>query len=290
MMGKPALPFATQTRMGSRFARNWQRYPDAYSEEFVRAVEEEARQQCEPLRNEPYLIGYFIGNEVRWPYRNLIDLILADTSPSATQSFVRRFLKDKGDNPAARDLLMETLSRRYFKVICDAMRKADPNHLILGIRWVGNWPTPDAVLRACDVFDVTSYQPYAFEPPADTVANMSNLARKPVMITEFHHGAVNRGYAPGLVMVKDQTERGAAYQYYVERAAALPFVVGAHYFQFIDQAVTGRMDGENYNIGLITQQDLPYKEMVPFLKATHSRLYAVHSGQTKPTDRRPKVR
>ena len=67
-----------------------------------------------------------------------------------------------------------------------------------------------------------------------------------------------RGLAPGLVQTASQAERGVAYSYYVEHAAEHPAIVGAHWYQWIDQPATGRRDGENYNIGWIDVTDRPY--------------------------------
>ena len=67
-------------------------------------------------------------------------------------------------------------------------------------------------------------------------------------------------------------------------------MLGAHYFQMVDQPVTGRFDGENYNLGLLNQLDLPYPEMVSFAKATHRRMYRVHAGTLPPTGRTARVR
>ena len=104
------------------------------------------------------------------------------------------------------------------------------------------------------------------------------MTKKPVLIGEFHFGAPERGYAPSLVAVQDQQERGAAYSRYVERALSHPAIIGAHYFQFKDQPVTGRYDGENYNIGFVNQQDLPYSELVDAARTTHRRIYQLHAG------------
>ncbi|HOL70385.1 MAG TPA: hypothetical protein PLA43_02015 [Bryobacteraceae bacterium] len=283
----PSMPFVTNVRVG-RSKKNWVGFPDVYSEEFVKSAEEDAARQCRPFRDEPMLIGYFIGNEPRWPGRNLIERILADPEESATRSFARKFLAEKGDTPGSREALLETISRHYFKVTVDAIRKADPNHMVLGIRWAGSAPEP--VLRANDVFDVFSINIYRFEPPADQIRRIYELVRKPVMIGEFHFGAPERGLAPSLVMVKNQTERGAAYQYYVERAAAQPVIIGTHYFQLCDQPVTGRFDGENYNLGFLNVVDLPYAELVRFAKETHRRVHAVHAGKIEPTRRMAQVR
>ena len=142
------------------------------------------------------------------------------------------------------------------------------------------------MLRANDVFDVFSINIYAFEPPREQIQRIHTLAKRPILIGEFHFGAPERGYAPSLVMVRDQTERGAAYQYYVERAASHPEVVGTHYFQFADQPVTGRFDGENYNIGFVNQLDLPYPELVESARSAHRRIYPIHAGSETPSTRR----
>ena len=286
LFDKPAVPFVTTVAVDRGFRKNWQRYPDAYSEEFARSAEEAARAQCARFLKEPYLIGYFVGNEPLWFQRNLIDLILKDPEPTATQTFVRGFLKEKGDTAATREALLEALSRQYFRVVSQAVRKADPNHMVLGIRWAGG--APDPVLRANDVFDVFSINIYRFSPLEAQVQHIYDVVKKPIMIGEFGFAV---GNAPGLSgAVKDETERGIAYQYYVERAAALAPVVGTHYFQFCDEPVTGRGDGENYNFGFVRQTDVPYPEMVSSAKVTHRRMYPVHAGLTAPTERAAKVR
>ncbi len=276
-----AMPFVTDIRVGRNSAKSWQGYPDAFSEEYARNAEADASRQCTRFRGEPNLIGYFIGNEPRWPQRHLVENILRDPEPSATQKFARSFLKEKGDTPASREALLEALARQNFRVVREAIRKADPNHLVLGIRFAGN--APDPVLRANDVFDVFSINIYRFEPPAAQIERIVKALHKPVLIGEFHFGAPERGYAPSLVMVRDQAERGVAYQYYLERAAANPAIIGAHWFQWVDQPVSGRFDGENYNLGFINQQDLPYPEMAASAKATHKRVYRVHAGDLEPT-------
>ena len=47
--------------------------------------------------------------------------------------------------------------------------------------------------------------------------------------------------------------------------------MGTHWFQYKDQATTGRGDGENYQIGFIDICDKPYAEIVrarPFVGYT----------------------
>ncbi len=49
------------------------------------------------------------------------------------------------------------------------------------------------------------------------------------------------------------------------------------------------MDGENYNIGFVDVTDRPYLELVEGAKATHARLFEVHSGKVAPFNERPKA-
>jgi len=98
-----------------------------------------------------------------------------------------------------------------------------------------------------------------------------------------------RGLSSGLVQAMDEAERGIAYRYYVEQSAAHPAMIGTHWFQWLDQPATGRMDGENYAIGLVDVTDRPHAELVEAAKTTHGRLLDVHGGKTPPFDRLPKA-
>ena len=110
-----------------------------------------------------------------------------------------------------------------------------------------------------------------------------------MLIGEFHIRRAGPGMAPGLVQAMNQEERGLAYSYYVEHAAAHPEVICTHWFEWIDEPVTGRNDGENYNIGWIDVTDQPYAELVGAAKTTHARLLDIHSGKLPPTDRRART-
>jgi hypothetical protein len=77
-------------------------------------------------------------------------------------------------------------------------------------------------------------------------------------------GSVDRGlFWEGLVGVGRESERGPAYARYIRAVADNPDFVGAHWFQYLDEPLTGRtLDGENAHIGFVTVADLPYTELV----------------------------
>ena len=87
--------------------RGWQQIegaimglPDVYSDAFARRVDAEAAQQLGPRKTDPWMIGYFIGNEPPWPAREsqLVDLVLAGPASAIQQRFKSELAK--GDTPA----------------------------------------------------------------------------------------------------------------------------------------------------------------------------------------------
>ena len=104
-----------------------------------------------------------------------------------------------------------------------AIRKYDPNHLNLGIRFGGN--PSEEVLRTGRVFNVCSINVYEYEPTKQ-VERTYRITGRPVLIGEFHFGVPADGLGAGLVQTRDQIERGKGYRYFVEQAAALPGFLG----------------------------------------------------------------
>ena len=261
--------------------------PDVYAENFSSLVDTVAERLVTPRRNDPYLLGYFIGNEPPWPGResDFVDTLLA-AEPSAMQAHFKAELA-QGDTPLIRRNLVLAAFARYLAVINAAVKKHDPNHLNLGIRFGGT--PPDYVLALGKDFDVFSLNKYRWEPPADYLKKIYELCGRPMLLGEFHIGVPGRGMAPGLVQAMNEDEKGVAYQYYVEHAAAHPEVIGTHWFQWIDQPATGRGDGENYNIGWIDVTDQPYTRFIEAAKRTHARLLDLHLGKIPPTDQRAKA-
>ena len=281
--GKPYLNFFRVPRDPST---SFLGLPDVYSEEFVRLVDEAAASQMGLRKDDPYMVGYFVGNEPPWPEREseLVDLIL-NGPESATRRTLQAFLAE-ADTEARREEFIRTSFKRYLEVVSDACRRHDPNHLNLGMRFGGQ--PPDYLLEMASVFDVCSLNPYEYSP-IEHLDRAYQLIGKPIIFGEFQFGVPGDGLGGSLVQAASQMERGVAYQYYLENAASHPAFVGAAWFIGVDEPVTGRLDGENYNIGFVDVTDRPYPDLVEAAKRTHERLFAVHSGQVVPVTRKPKA-
>jgi hypothetical protein len=259
--------------------------PDVYANDYIARVDSAAARQCAPLKENTYLLGYFIGNEVPWPRRELELVALILSGKDTPMKVALKKYLSVGDTPERRKAFIYETFAKLIGIVNAAVKKYDPNHLNLGIRY-GDVSHPDEMIKIAKSFDVFSFNMYGYALNPLDLNKISELTGLPIIIGEFHFGTPGRGHAPGLAQVSNQAERGVAYRYYVENAAAHPSVVGTHWFQWIDQPSTGRSyDGENYNIGLVDVTDRPYPEMINAVKETFKRLQDVHSGKEAPVSK-----
>ena len=127
--------------------------------------------------------------------------------------------------------------------------------------------------RFCDVVSVNIYNR---RPVKDLPATALD---KPLINGEFHFGALDRGlFHTGLVGTRDQAERAQCYRDFLNACLDHPRFVGTHWFQWQDQALTGRSDGENYQIGFVTVTDTPYPELVEAARDIGATMYARRWG------------
>jgi hypothetical protein len=205
--------------------------------------------------------------------------------PRAFSDLERPIRNAAGLGETARADLYEfsyAMVERYVSVPSEACRAEDPDHMNLGMRWA--WISQDALYAGSEHFDVFSINCYK-DSPVGEIARVGERTGKPILVGEFHHGALDRGLpATGIRGVRTQRERGLAYRHYVETAAANPFSVGVHYFTLYDQAILGRFDGENFQIGLLDTCNRPYAEFVEEVAATNSGIADVLAGRRAPFD------
>ena len=290
--------------------------PDVYAAEFRDAATGYA-QHLAAFRDDPNLIGYFMGNEPRWAFgnHNLASEMLeahpgTETRKALADWLKKRYKEDAADwsiswglglrtfddvvdqvvhraaersEAARRDLwdFSKEMVRAYVGIPGLACNEVDPHHLNLGMRYAGL--SSELLYEAVGVFDVFSINAYEMEAPAEAIAEIAARTRRPLLIGEFHFGALDRGLpSTGLRGVGSQRERGIAYRRYVETAAANPNVIGTHYFILNDQELLGRFDGENYQIGFVDVCHRPYREIVESATRTHEAVYDVAVGEIPP--------
>lgn len=312
------IPFTVPIHYGGApgFPGGWRDIPDFYSERWAAAVERAIVTVTDKWREDPYCIGYFVDNELSWGgwggdgrYAVPIGGLGLPGDRDVKQTFTRLLREKHGDiarlneawgadfasweafltepvtlpverTDALREdlaLLLTDFAQRYFSVVSELMKRHAPNQLYLGPRFA---VAPDEVaLVAADYCDVVSYNIYGRAP--SIISRGTQIARlgKPVVIGEFHFGALDRGmFHGGLGPVENQEERGVQYADYIRTALDQDWCVGAHWFIYADQALTGRFDGENYNIGFVTGTDTPYPELISHAREVNFAIYKRRGG------------
>jgi hypothetical protein len=261
---------------------------DVYAPQFEQNVEDSLRETCTRYRDNPWLIGYFVGNEPAWLEQEprICGLILSGDETSM-KAALQQYLRD-GDTPQRRrDFVFRTF-RTYLETVDRVMEKCDPHHLNLGIRFGHANPPADEILAVCkEVFDVFSFNTYRLAPNVEYMNVIAEKTGLPMILGEYHFGTIDRGMAPGLVQVADQQERAVAFRYFTEHAFSHPSLIGTGWFQYSDQGLTGRRDGERYNIGIVDVTDRPYPIVQGIIQAAQH-IYDVHAGTIAPTTRVPR--
>jgi len=218
---------------------------DPSNTNWVENVRRMFTQAAQTIKDDPWCIGFFVDNEIH-----------VSTDPAWFES--------------------------YYQQVGALAKEILPDTLYLGSRldyhdWPDDPPERFEIVRcAAKYCDVISFNFYKFTLD-DFV--LPDGVDKPVIIGEFHMGALDRGlFHTGLRAVVDQDQRAEGYRYYVTSALQSPYIVGAHWFQCYDESTTGRFDGENYQIGFLDICDTPYWETIAASRDVGYSLYSLRSN------------
>ena len=160
-----------------------------------------------------------------------------------------------------RDILLN-YTHEYFTKVKRVLTNLNFKGMYLGTR-DSYWATPKEVFEAetryVDAISVNLYT------ETDSVWNELNSFSKPVLISEFSYSASDAGnFTPDVSLeVANQAERASRTSKYRLRATSMKNIVGACWWRYVDDPVTGRWsDDERMDVGIVDITDTPYTEMV----------------------------
>lgn len=167
---------------------------------------------------------------------------------------------------------------RYFSVSRDAVKKVAPNNMFLGTRFYGH-TDPEVVALAGKYWDLISYNIY--DNPPDGRVNQYAKLDLPIMCTEWGIGsdATQTPFRDEKLTAETPAERSAKVTGYIRHALKLPNMVGAHFFQFRDQPLSGRSDGEATLRGFVNVADTPNFELVAANRSVAYQMYEIRAKQ-----------
>lgn len=219
--------------------------PDVSSAEFVADLRGKLAALAGQIKDDPWCLGVFVDNELAFA---------------------------SADDPSA-------YAEEYFATVAREVHAALPNHLYLGCRIAR--ATEDVWRAAVRHCDVVSYNFYERLPTA--VNRPDDVADKPFLVGEFHFGALDRGgFCGGCAVTFDQDERARCFRDYANACIDDPRLVGCHWFQYQDQMVTGRFDGENLQCGFTSVCDVPYPELVEACREIAAGMFPRHAASARP--------
>ncbi|RUS42674.1 hypothetical protein ELR57_26330 [Cohnella sp. AR92] len=292
---------------------------DIYAPDAEAKLDQAFAQSVAPYKEDRMLIGTFVGNEFDF-HRFYTDVPKLKASKTAMKGKLVEMLRTKygtieafnaawkmsyksfdelneaaltlKTSPSWRDMdaFLADYLDRFFGTVSRLYRKYDPNHLLLGDRWITTTFHNETVRRALadaegKYMDVISINYYTYKLEPDLLQEVyERSGGKPILMSEFGYGTTEQGLAALLPnSAVNQFQRGMRYRNYVEGVASLPYVVGANVFNYVDQAGLGRywqgVWGEHYNSGLVNAADRPYKDYVSAAKITNDDIYKIMLGQ-----------
>ncbi|HEX8910831.1 MAG TPA: hypothetical protein VF796_00630, partial [Humisphaera sp.] len=251
-----------------------------YSPEWAATAEATIQAQVVPLRENRNLVGYYTDNELDWgdaavgPGVYFDDLAPTDPNRAAVHRVIRAtwptveafnadwkaslrgwddldgwkaLPREAGD--AYRKLgtaWLSQLATDYFRMTTSLVRKHDPNHLILGVRFRG-YMVPEVVAAHRGFADAVSVNYYVPDAQLDRAMfdKAHELSGLPVIVTEYSFHALdgrsgNRNLVGFPAQVPDQQARAEGYKLFTTRLSRVPYLIGADWFQWMDEPPSGR--------------------------------------------------
>ncbi|MGN0852059.1 MAG: hypothetical protein ACI4Q3_01635 [Kiritimatiellia bacterium] len=290
-------------------------FPNVFHPQFAQWADYIARTKCAPNRDDPWLFGYFIDNELAWWGRGaastgLFDAVSRLPDTHSARQAQKKFLSARGIAGTVPDAVkldfLKHAADIYFRVSSEAIRRHDPNHLVMGARFAGLGGAHPAVWEVagkyCDVVTFNCY-PWAdldrnvvmtdrgglARRVADAFAEHYELVKRPMLITEWSFPALDSGLpCTGGAGQRFQTQalRTQATELFAKTMLALPFLVGYDYFMWVDEPAAGISDAfpEDSNYGLINEQGVAYPEITDMFTRLHRNVGQWRKAGLPPTN------
>jgi hypothetical protein len=288
------------------------RMPDVYHPDWEPAVRAAMEKQRDTTAGDPWNIGYFVDNERWWGWRvrgaAIGEEVLKNPADAPAKLKFVEMLRAKyrsigslnkawGTSHASFDALLEhreapdmentivladcgdygmMFAERYFTIVRDAVKAVAPNNMYLGVRFHGHVDV-EIVKLAGTYADVISYNIY--DNPPDGRVNQYAELDLPILSTEWGVGSdlqqtPFRGDDTEPSRPEDRIEKMVQY---AEIAIRHPNMIGAHFFQYRDQPLSGRPDGEATLRGFVNIADTPNFELVQANRRLGYNLYRMRA-------------
>jgi len=260
----------------------WGEMLDPYAPEFASNCVRQA-EWLKESRDDPYCIGCTVHNELSWGRNGatLAKSVLAAPDDQPAKVALLALLAERGksvETASETDLraLGQTFAEKYYSTVRSAIKAVAPEMLYLGDR--NDKRNPEVFKAAAKYCDVVTVNVYDYQASVELPPGAED---KPLWVTEFHFGCYDTGYFyASLLPVADQERRAQCYRDYLASVIDSPRYVGANWFCWRDQPITGVIgESANSSCGVVSVTDVPYRELTGAMKAVAAEMYGRRCGK-----------
>ncbi|HEY5653403.1 MAG TPA: beta-galactosidase [Pontiella sp.] len=290
VVARKKVPYVAMVHYEYGFAA--EKLPDPFNPATRAGLRKAIEEYPIPFKNDPWCLGAFVNNELHWANdvkTQMVDIFGYDDEDNRpVRHIFINWLKQKYNTVEALNTAWETsftawddllnvltkdqlkkadeddcsalttlLAEAFYKLIDEELERYSPNTLYMGSRF--NSGGTEVIAAAAKYADVISANIYWYTPHLGAFGTSD----KPVLISEFHFANVSgNNLGSGLRSAQDSIQQGRLFKAFMEEAVDHPQIVGAHWFQWRDQSVAGRYDGENYDVGFFDVADIPNEDLI----------------------------
>lgn len=266
-----------------------------FDPDFVTVSRRLAKAAAEDYGDDPRLIGYMSDNELPCDKKMLDNYLTLDytnlyNSFSYATAWVWLEKATGKENPSLsdvndqlRDRFREFVYDRYFKVVSEALKEYDPNHLYLGCRFMKEANLSEGIFRAagryCDAISINYY--LDLDPDNELLKQWISASGKPFIITEVYTKGEDSGLpntAGAGKIVKTQADRGVFYENFMLKMLESKYCVGVHWFKYRDNDPKNKnaeASNTDANKGIVGVDYSPYNDLLQRMKAINDNIYSL---------------
>ena len=267
---------------------------------FVTFSERRVNEVVLPSKDNPHIFGWFLDNELEASLNMLDNFLRVDYedernnySYAVAYTYIYKKLNKTliladDINDELRKEFRAFVYERYYRVTTEAIRKVDPNHMIIGCRFLRNCYQDEMVMNVAGYYgDIVSFNYYnTWTADADLMNNVYRWAKKPFIVTEWYakgmdactpeSGLTNLSGAGWTV--RTQADRGKFYQNYALRLMEAPYCVGFDYFKMWDNNpadTSADTSNTNSNKGIYTINHGEYTDLTSMMERLNKNKYSL---------------
>ena len=242
-----------------------------------------AQKELTPYLNDPWVLGYFLDNELPF-YKNQLSLSLGLDVNNAQYIEAKKWMTAKyGVNYSISSITADDeleyqayVAETYFRIVSTAFRSVDPKHMLIGTRFHGAGKYVSQIFEATGKYmDIISINYYGrFEPEEDAMEMWLESGKKPFIITEFYTKGTDSGL--GNVdgagwTVPTQLDRANWFENWALKLLRNKGNVGFHWFRYIDK------DGNDANKGVYSTDYVQYQVLASSISKVSTSIYSLRS-------------